>query len=243
MGWGDGFDEVVPRSRLQLDDNAIEKTQQQPAPTFLIGPSFGRMTSSSRPEKTEKGDVPADAGPIASTGRTVNADTKLERNQVLQVEWGRTWWAARIMELLPGNQARIHYLGWDSGWDEVVPRSRLQLDDNAIEKTQQQPALGPSFAPSFQPEKTEKGDVPANPGPIASTRRAVTADTKLALNQVLQVEEFGEWFAARVLELLPDGRVKIHYLGWGSMYDEVVPRSRLQLDDNAIEKTQQDARR
>jgi ribosomal 50S subunit-recycling heat shock protein len=268
LGWDSSSDEIVTRSRLQLDDDVIEKTKALARTSMplavidtiqLVPPGFSPSSiggfviidaidiPSDPPEKTEKGDVPADAGPISSTGLKVDADTKLELNQVLQVEWGRTFWAARVLELLSDGRVKIHYLGWVASWDEVVPRSRLQLDDKAIEKTQE--ASKPSrdddpifldddaiFDFSLEPEKTEKGEVPAFSGPIKPTGVKVDANTKLEVNQVLDAHDGGDWFAARILALLPDGSVKVHYIGWPTS-DEVVPRSRLQLDDKAIEKT------
>jgi sRNA-binding protein len=229
LGWDPLFDEVVPRSRLQLDDRAIEKTREAEERSR-------RLLEPPQPEATEKGLVPANAGPIESTNREVSATTRLELKQVLQVESGRSWWASRVIDLLPDGKVKIHYLGWDPFYDEIVPRSRLQLDERAIEKARE---AGEKLTRLLdqQAEVTEKGLVPVNAGPIASTGRAVSATTPLELKQVLQVESGRTWWAARVIDLLPDGRVKIHYLGWSAASDEIVPRSRLQLDDQAIEKT------
>jgi hypothetical protein len=83
--------------------------------------------------------------------------------------------------------------------------------------------------------------VPMQPGSIRSTDQAVTDATKLAVRQVLQARDHRMWWAARVLELLKDGRVKVRYIGWDERFDEVVPRSRLQLDDQAIEKARRRA--
>ncbi|MCH8173474.1 MAG: hypothetical protein IIA70_09250 [Proteobacteria bacterium] len=40
---------------------------------------------------------------------------------------------------------------------------------------------------------------------------------------------YPDWWKGRVLQLIPDGNIKIHYEGWGAEWDEVVPRTRLQL--------------
>lgn len=66
-------------------------------------------------------------GPIASSGIAVTAETKLKVDQEVQVESGDEWWAGKVLMLLPDGRAKIHYVGWDSSWDEEVPRSRLQL--------------------------------------------------------------------------------------------------------------------
>ncbi|MHC4958948.1 MAG: Tudor-knot domain-containing protein [Planctomycetota bacterium] len=66
-------------------------------------------------------------------------------------------------------------------------------------------------------------------GPVSPTGRAVGQATDLDVNQPLLVEWGGQWWAGTVLEVLKDGRVKIHYTGWAARWDEVVTRQRLQL--------------
>ena len=66
-----------------------------------------------------------------------------------------------------------------------------------------------------------------NPGPITPTGKAVTADTPLKVGDRVEVEWSGSWYAGEILELKADGKVKIHYTGWASSYDEAVVRTRL----------------
>lgn len=66
-------------------------------------------------------------GPIVSSGIAVTATTELTVRQKVQVKWGDEWWAGEVLRVQPNGRVRIHYLGWDSDWDEDVPRSRLQL--------------------------------------------------------------------------------------------------------------------
>lgn len=75
-----------------------------------------------------------------------------------------------------------------------------------------------------------------NPGPIPSTERPVRDDSQLRIGQVLQVKWSSSWWAARVTQLLPDGRVRIRYLGWDPRWDVVVSRELLQFDDDAEAK-------
>jgi hypothetical protein len=98
-----------------------------------------------------------------------------------------------------------------------------------------------SLDPIAFEDLTEAKQIPFQPGAIRSTGKAVTATTKLAVRQTLQVEAGEMWWAARVVQLLEDDRVKIHYVGWDDSFDEVVLRSRLQLDDQAIEKVRRPA--
>src|SRR5262249_30619727 len=78
-------------------------------------------------EIQEIGGIP---GSIESSEKPVFPDTPLAVGQLLQVEWGGDWWAARVLDVLSNSEVRIHYLGWPN--DEVVSRSRLQLDPDAI---------------------------------------------------------------------------------------------------------------
>jgi hypothetical protein len=66
-------------------------------------------------------------GPIGSSGIRVSAKTELKIGQAVQVEWGDVWWAGKVLRLLPDGRVKVHYVGWDSTYDEIVPRSRLQL--------------------------------------------------------------------------------------------------------------------
>jgi len=172
-------------------------------------------------------------GPIASTGKIVAADAILTAGQVLQVEWNGEWWAAKVVETPEALEVRVHYLGWGATWDEVVERSRLQLDPHALEKAQASVAAIHQRQQDFV---NDVDDVGGTPGPIESTGEAVIAETELLPGQTLQVEWNGNWWAATVLEALEGGKVRIHYLGWGASWDEVVERDRLQLDPDALEK-------
>jgi len=47
------------------------------------------------------------------------------RQAQLFVEWGGSWWAARVLGTGRDGSVRVHYLGWGSEWDEAVAPSRL----------------------------------------------------------------------------------------------------------------------
>jgi len=71
-------------------------------------------------------------GRIASTGIAVANDTPLKVGETLQLQAnGNEAWAADIISLEDDGWVGIHYVGYDSSWDEIVPRSSLQLDANA----------------------------------------------------------------------------------------------------------------
>jgi hypothetical protein len=68
--------------------------------------------------------------------------------------------------------------------------------------------------------------------PVAPSGRPVTPDTPLEAGSPVLAEWQGYWFRARVVSPEDDGTVVIHYEGWDDMWDEAVPRSRLQVADD-----------
>ena len=68
----------------------------------------------------------------------------------------------------------------------------------------------------------------ADPAVVASSGKRVAVGDELAIGNELQGEWAGEWYRARVLAVLPDGRVRIRWLDWGPAFDEIVQRNRLQ---------------
>ena len=117
-----GDDGPQPRSReLSKLRGKIEALEKRIA-------AIEHWRAEQRRRQAEVREVGVNPGPIASACIPVTASTPLEQGMTLQVEWGGQWWAARVLEVLDGGKVTIHYLGWDSRWDETVPRSRLQLD-------------------------------------------------------------------------------------------------------------------
>lgn len=59
---------------------------------------------------------------------------------------------------------------------------------------------------------------------------AVTAETPLKPGMMLLNERSGNrWRPVTVLELRPNGDVKIHFINWGNSWDTVVKRATLRL--------------
>jgi hypothetical protein len=154
----------------------------------------------------------------------MNADLRIERSiemvkqpragEALFAEWGGTWYEAEILAVNDDGTARIHYTGWGEEYDETVTCERL---------SREQPA-----AAAATPN--------ANPQPLYwdSLERLllgepVSADTRLQAGAAIHVKWQTSWWAAEVVTPNADGTVKIHYTGWGSNWDEVVSRERIQL--------------
>jgi hypothetical protein len=76
----------------------------------------------------------------------VLAATPLKVDDAVSVEWNGGWYTGKILELPGADSIRIHYEGYESNWDETVPRSRLRLP-----AAPPQPAEKPEAAPKPPP--------------------------------------------------------------------------------------------
>jgi len=177
------------------------------------------------------GDLPIGTNPgaIPSSGKPVTGGTPLKVGQVLQVKWGRTWWAARVVALKKNGSVRITYAGWAKSWDEWVERGRLQLDKDAVKKARR---AHPAFVLPPLPAQPGKPGRLWHPGPVPSSNERVRADAQLIAGQLLQVKWGNQWWGAKVVAVKGNGSVRITYVGWEKSWDEWVERGRLQLDTN-----------
>jgi hypothetical protein len=87
-------------------------------------------------------------GDPISSGNPVAASTPLGIGQKVQVQWNGQWWNGEVLAILSDGRVKIHYAGWDSSWDEAVPRSRLQLANKTFV----------SMAESYDPHSRGDGE-------------------------------------------------------------------------------------
>jgi len=163
------------------------------------------------------------------TEKPEGGEPALKVGDAIQVEWYGSWWPAEVVSLRKDGRVKIHYSGWGSSWDEVVPRSRIRTGGEAIEE--------------------DEGGAVIHAGPVASPHlgqplpgKPVSASTPLKAGDRVLAEQYGSWWAAEVLGVQDGGRVKIHYVGWESSWDEVVPRGRLRLEGPSLWETLQGKR-
>ncbi len=64
---------------------------------------------------------------------------------------------------------------------------------------------------------------------VQPTGAVATGETELTPGQRIQIEWLGTWYEGSVLDVHPDGRVRVHYEGWDETYDEDVPRERVRV--------------
>ena len=67
-------------------------------------------------------------GPTGWTERPADHPFNNPYSQGMQikVEWKGSWWDAIIREI-SGDSYLIHYVGFDSSWDEWVDKSRMKV--------------------------------------------------------------------------------------------------------------------
>jgi hypothetical protein len=117
-GFDSSWDEVVTPARLRAPGAVAAKSGD------------GSQSTISSPSQTAGGAVsqPVSFDPIKQLllGEQVTAKTPLEPGDAVLADWGGTYWEARVLDLQKKN-VKITYVGWDSSWNETVPRSRLRL--------------------------------------------------------------------------------------------------------------------
>jgi hypothetical protein len=156
----------------------------------------------------------------ANNGEAVTARTPLKVGDKVQAQWNGMWYPAEVIEVMERGRVKVHYSGWGDYWDEAVPRSRLRLGGVATGAVGY--SLGAPAEPLSMPTWYTSMDRMLH-------GRPVTAETPLRPGDTVQAEWHGAWWPAEVVEVRPDGAVRVRYPGWGDHWNETVPRTRLAL--------------
>ena len=134
--------------------------------------------------------APAPAAPAYSVG------------QIVEVQWGGTWYISRIERANADGTFNVHYGGWGSGSDS----------DQGTNNIRPAPANGAALFAQAE-----------NPGtPIA-------AGTQLAGSQAVWARWGGRWYEATVSRMNPDGQAHITYPNHDSSWDQDVAVQTLRL--------------
>jgi serine/threonine-protein kinase len=64
-------------------------------------------------------------GPAPSAAATPKPKTAYSAGQKVDVSWGGSWWQGQI-NAVKNDKYLVHYIGWDSSWDEWVTTARLR---------------------------------------------------------------------------------------------------------------------
>ena len=160
---------------------------------------------------------------------------QLNVQQIVQVEWSRTWFPADVLRINPNGMIRIHYRGWSSKYDEDVPLPRIQLAHEA--GALPAPATAAAANQPDSPTLSESGQPNySGPGKVPSSGHKVVRYTQLKPGLIVQVAwgASGTWFPADVLKRNPNGTVRIHFRGWPDNFDEDVPLNKIQLAHDGV---------
>lgn len=120
------------------------------------------------------------------------------------VEWETKEYPAAIIQAAGPAKFRVHYDGYDSVWDEEVPRSRIK---------------GPVEGPVVAPEPPAKVRAKA----IQAARTNV-----YKIGARVRVEWHGQMYSATIDGIVGQERYRITYEGYGHEWDEIVGLSRIQ---------------
>jgi hypothetical protein len=72
-------------------------------------------------------DLPQDWASLKGKSILIAADGKVtvEKPAEIEVEWNGEWFPASILKK-DGDKTHIHYVGFESSWDEWVPKNRIR---------------------------------------------------------------------------------------------------------------------
>jgi hypothetical protein len=203
----------------------------EPIPPQVV--ATAPSTSSLQPPATESADaaVPPSAA-AAEPGVRIDLLKQIDSKHIVQGNMGRTGQNLSILTSAHNQMfvAQIPYRPGDREYAleivaELVNQSGpLNLGLKAGEK---------SFLLSLDyGGRTGLSNVDGRqyftPQNVAATT-TLTGASSLRIGQKLEALWGNRWWTAEILELRPDGSVKIHYENYGDNYDEVLPREKLRL--------------
>ncbi|MFO0676545.1 MAG: hypothetical protein U0169_08425 [Polyangiaceae bacterium] len=148
----------------------------------------------------------------------------------VDVKWNASWWKAEVLAVNAGTY-RIHYAGWSSSWDEdVTPdRVRAQTADSSVGSESTAAAPSAALAAKAAPVPAAKAAVSAAPTAKSLTAAAFKPGDKVDVNWN------GQWWQGQVLGV-SGTQYKVHYVGWASSWDELVPVGRLRAPTSAAKR-------
>jgi hypothetical protein len=120
------IDQIVGgQYHIQYDDGDVEWTTAE----YILDAQASFM-----PTPPSYAGQPAEAavsleGAVNPTGLCIQANTPLPVGTEVLARWQDTWWRASVLEVQSPDRIKVHYVGWDSQWDEVLPLSALQHAD------------------------------------------------------------------------------------------------------------------
>ena len=175
----------------------------------------GALTSAGCKKKEAPTEAPAASAAPSAPAMTFSA------GDAVDVQWKSSWWKGEVLEV-KGTKYRVHYVGWSSTWNEDVTPDRVRARTDAASVGSEETAAVASAAPSATQAAPE-------PAPKAVAATAWKAGSKVDVNWN------GQWWQGQVLSVTGN-QYKVHYIGWASSWDEVVPASRLRAPTGSAKR-------
>jgi hypothetical protein len=122
----------------------------------------------------------------------------------VMVEWESNTYPAMVMDALSPTRFKIHYEGYDTVWDEVVPRDRIR---------------GPVEGPVAAPEA---------PAKVRAKAMKAAQTNVYKMGDHMRVEWHGQIYPATVSGIVGQEKYRVSYDGYGHEWDEIVGLSRIQ---------------
>jgi hypothetical protein len=120
------------------------------------------------------------------------------------VDWEGQTYPAHIIQTEGPTKFRVHYDGYDSVWDENVPKDRLK-----------------GFVEGTPPQ-------PEPPAKVRAKALSAAQTNFYKIGDRVRVEWHGQAYPATVIGIVGQERYKIHYEGYGPEWDEIVGLPRIQ---------------
>jgi hypothetical protein len=129
--------------------------------------------------------------------------TRYDVGDEVLVEWEKNNYPAVILEST-GPKFKVHYIGYDPIWDEVVPRERVK-------------------------GKAEGNIVHPEPPPKVRAKALQAAQTNVyKIGDRVRVEWHGTMYPAQIVGIVGQERYRIHFEGYGAEWDDTVGLARIQ---------------
>jgi len=120
------------------------------------------------------------------------------------VDWEGNTYPAHIIDALGPSKFKVHYDGYDTVWDETVPRERIKGF-----------VVGPVVAPE-------------PPAKVRAKAMQAAQKNHYKMGEHVRVDWHGQLYAARITGIVGDEKYRVTYEGYGHEWDEIVGRSRIQ---------------
>ncbi|MCA9579507.1 MAG: hypothetical protein R3B40_20100 [Polyangiales bacterium] len=141
----------------------------------------------------------SERGPITPTGLPVPTGLRIPPGTELEVQWNESFYRAVCKTHYGDGSLAVHYVGWSEAFDSEVDEADVRISEAAI--------------------RASRGPVDAHGAPVTEASPVYPGD-------VLDVLWRDAYHRAVVLEVHPDGQLRVHYAGWEDELDEDIPRER-----------------